>query len=311
VPTEQGRRAGAIQANDSGQGRNPRSQEEMHTMSKKLLISLAPLVAIIAFAMMPVAAQAAKCVPFTPGSIPHYCANGTRLPEFGPGISGSTKTPIIQWAKLTLGSGAAAVSCKNAVAGNVWNPEGVSPNVEKLGPAGKGEVELFATYECTVAACPLETRVTAENLPWPYETYEGTAPDPAGTLRVKNTGIRVKVGCYFPNPFPSNEAAKGQPAAVPLLFGGPGTPGGGENNPKLSLGSSGCNKPGLSLFTAASGTDAGSGELEEETGGEGRSSSPYPVKGAETGTGTGVKSGTTGTVKTCGFNNSELINAEN
>jgi hypothetical protein len=116
-------------------------------MSKKLFISLAPLLAITAFVVAPVAAQAAEG---------HYFKNSTLMAE-------GVKAPVIGWGTLTLSSPAATVTCHNAVGGEVENPTG--------GTAGKGATRQFGTWECnqTTGECKtipgvVETRVVATSL---------------------------------------------------------------------------------------------------------------------------------------------------
>jgi len=290
---------------------------------KKLLISLTPLVAYVAFATVPVASQAVICKPFKQnlGKVPHYCANAVKLEEY-PAIA-AEKTPVISWAKLALG-GATGVQCKNVVGGNVWNPDvsGTGTPAYPSNTTGQGEQETleFTTYECLLPGSTCgpgtltEARVIAENLPWTGVVREG---DGNTTLRLENNGVRVTVGCFLDNPFPPNEAAKGQPAAALVRSGGPGTPKNGANFGQLKPGANKCNGPSTDVFGPAG---EGSGELEQEKGNgnageEGQGKLLYQtngsdVKAAEPGTGTGVKAITTGTVKTCGFTTQETINVE-
>jgi len=115
----------------------------------------------------------------------------------------------------------------------------------------------------------------------------------------------------------------------------PEHPGEGENAGKLKKGDQKCTKPGLVEFEGKTpGVNEGSGELEQEIptaeaeggptavpgskpGKEGRGTlkfqtNPTDIRGpvAEPGVGTGVKAGTSGTLKACGFEKQELINTE-
>jgi hypothetical protein len=124
-------------------------------MSKKLLISLAPLVATVAFAVTPGVAQAS----------PHWYKNGVLIPA-------GTAVPTLSWGTLTLAAGTTSVSCQNAALAYSENPTG--------GGAGESETDNFATSNCTVssgeckAAEGTEIQVTPESLPWGAVLEEGT-----------------------------------------------------------------------------------------------------------------------------------------
>jgi hypothetical protein len=116
---------------------------EINTMSKKLLISLASLLA--AFAVMPVGAQAAT------GS-PHYYSGlgastileeGEKVAAVGFGTLSLTKATGIR----------ETVICHNVVGGWVENPEGSGANTGHKGPAGIGETQAFDPYECESPDC--------------------------------------------------------------------------------------------------------------------------------------------------------------
>jgi len=137
-------------------------------MSKKFLMSFAPLVAVVAFALAPAAAQA----------VPHWYVNGTRLPFT------SAKTRIKTFGVLTLHNATLGeVKCFVDDHGKIWNVN--------LTTAGMDEVQVFENYECEAkpTACPGIT-VTAEKLPWLTELTEV-----AGVIRDKIKGIQVKVVC--------------------------------------------------------------------------------------------------------------------
>src|SRR5215469_2364304 len=137
-------------------------------MLKKLFIVLAPLLAIAAFAVMPVAAQATG----------HYYSNGLKIAE------GSKKT-VIEWGTITLAGGVESspcgsrvtawhVTCHTAAGGTVENPVGGLPGV--------GATEAYAAYQCeSENAVPAGTvaRLMAEKIEngvgWPNEVIE---PEP-------------------------------------------------------------------------------------------------------------------------------------
>jgi len=144
-------------------------------MNRKFLISLAPLAAIAAFAVLPVAAQA----------VPHYYSNGT--------LNSSEPRTVEAWGTITLatvkgGVPGSFVVCHNAAAGTELNPEG--------GGAGTGATQVFATYDCeSEGICPagLSTEVLAEKLPWPSVLTE----EVVGTIRAETTGVKVFIECVL------------------------------------------------------------------------------------------------------------------
>jgi len=153
-------------------------------MRKKLFISLAPLVAVTAFVVMPAVAQA----------VPHYYVNGT--------IAAPAKVvPVLSWGKLTLEPEppvTAPTTCSNVAGAFAENPEG--------GGAGIGATEDFATYNCENAECPAGTieiggkpeekvfQVISppQDLPWPSVLTEAEA----GTIRTESKKVLVILGCY-------------------------------------------------------------------------------------------------------------------
>jgi RHS repeat-associated protein len=150
----------------------------MRTMTKKLLISVAPLIATLAFAMVPTAAQAA----------PQWYSEGSKIEENG------EKIPVVEWGNLTL-KGAAELSCHNAIGGYVENPAG--------GGAGKDATEAFATWNCVANyECPAGSRPGAapSELPW-----TGTLEEVSGKVRIQSAktvgagGTRVVIGCTAPH----------------------------------------------------------------------------------------------------------------
>ena len=99
-------------------------------MSKKF-VGLAPLLAILAFAVVPAGAQAAT---------QHFYVAGSPLAE------GTEGKDILTWGTLTTTSTAiGALVCKNTFTGHIENPTG--------GGAGKATIEGFNAYHCTNAAC--------------------------------------------------------------------------------------------------------------------------------------------------------------
>jgi hypothetical protein len=105
-------------------------------MFKKLFIGLAPLFAIAALAVMPVAAQAA---------VQHWYRAGVIIPQ-------GEVVPIVWFgselnlAQTSVGFG--EVNCKTVGGGNIENPLG--------GGAGRGSMFAAAFYECKAPKCEEE-----------------------------------------------------------------------------------------------------------------------------------------------------------
>jgi hypothetical protein len=121
-------------------------------MPKKLFISLATLVAVAAFAVMPAVSQAA----------PHVYKNGVLSPE-------GKKLRLISWGTLKLTNATLGeVICHNVFAGYGENPKG--------GGAAVGKVQAFFPYECESASClTLGGKgivAKAGKLPWKAEVIE-------------------------------------------------------------------------------------------------------------------------------------------
>ncbi len=169
-------------------------------MSRKISMSLAPLLAIAAFVIVPTAAQAV---------VGHWFANGVKLVE-SEGVS--TQNGVadvgnleeegvglgIAWGTLELKgeTGAAAggtIFCHNVAAGVNYNPIGAG--------AGKGNTETFAVFNCGGNVCkPGEaTNVAPVSLPWPTEitgTTVATMRSQAGlTAAFPTSPVRVLVTC--------------------------------------------------------------------------------------------------------------------
>jgi hypothetical protein len=141
-------------------------------MNKKFLMGLAPLLAIVAFAVAPAVSQAAE---------PCYTKSS-------PLCSSVKETPIevYAWGTLTLKTvvgGTGEVTCHNAAAGTIKNPA-----VGK----GEGETVEFATYDCAASTCPAFTKVEAESLPWPSLLEEKAPPK----IRAKTSGVKVSIACF-------------------------------------------------------------------------------------------------------------------
>jgi len=128
-------------------------------MNKKFLVGLAPLLAIVAFVVMPAASQAACTAP----ACPHIYKNGVIGKE-------GTKVRQIAWGTLKLNNATLGeVECHNVFAGFATNPVGGGP--------AAGQVQGFYPYECVDATCTTvlggkAIHVTPGKLPWSGEVFE-------------------------------------------------------------------------------------------------------------------------------------------
>jgi len=140
-------------------------------MNRKFL-GLAPLLAVVAFALMPAAAQAA----------PHWWQNGLLVEE-----GAKPGQEFIGWGNLSLSNAnTGELECQNAVGGNAENPLG--------GGVGVGKLSIFSPYNCVAAGCPaaagLEITSTPNTLPWPL-----TLEEKAGKIRAKISNIKLTIKC--------------------------------------------------------------------------------------------------------------------
>jgi hypothetical protein len=244
-------------------------------MSKKLLISLGPLFATVAFAAMPAVAQA-----------DHYEVSKEAAPV--------ERVPYISWGKLALTNteGGTPVECENAVGG--WVEKG-GENEETTG---------WTAYNCTDVECenaPVEPLVPHIGVIFENENAPETNPvqlhwpgklETQGTnVRLKSENVQVFVHCNVLSAPPKEEEETEGPLTglykhVGVEWNLPGSVTcwagpihGGTSKPKtvnqeLPI-------PGKLTFTGGNG-----GELECSNAGKGI---------------------TTGSLKTLGFNNQEEI----
>jgi hypothetical protein len=193
-------------------------------MSKKLVMGVVALSAVVALAMIPGAAEA----------VPHYKVNNAAL-------GGGKKVKSIAWGKLKNKSAAGEIACENMALGNIENPEPLATT------PGAVQTLNFVTVECTIVpACPAGTHPAAKpiggSLPW-----EGELDEEEGVIR-QSAGlkkpVKVEIGCYLNS---SDELAGG------VEFFTEGTV--HQQNPKTLAGAGGCNKPSeLEFDTPGSGT---------------------------------------------------------
>jgi hypothetical protein len=146
-------------------------------VSKKILIGLAPLLAVAAL-VVPVAAQA----------VPRYFSNNGVLKESAGKFGEAGVKEVMGWGTIDLkgetGDPAMDLKCRNVVGGMVWNPVG--------GGNGKGETQTSAVFDCETTLCAAETvvNVVPEELPWLSELSEGGL---AKTNRFRSHTEHVKI----------------------------------------------------------------------------------------------------------------------
>jgi hypothetical protein len=235
---------------------------------------LAPLLALAAFAVMPVAAQATG----------HYYSNGLKIAE------GSKKT-VIEWGTLTLagvkgGTLPNHVTCHIAAGGTVENPVG--------GGAGVGATEAFVSYQCeseNIGAKGTVTTIKAERIPpcsrgsrcpangvgWPNVLTEPEAEK----WRTESSKVELQIAGWLAEE-PETRVAGERFVEI----GGFGTETPGEGlRPETHKGTN-AGHPGSVVF------GAGSGELQAE------------VRGTE------LTVKPEGEVKTLGYLNQEMISVK-
>jgi hypothetical protein len=138
-------------------------------MSKKILISIAPLFAVAAFAVMPAVAQAQF----------HWYSNG-KIIKAGTKVAVTTHSAPLGLDFTFLG---VTITCTVKDKGTVTNPTG--------GGAGVDEITEFAYTECTPSVPPCRTGETVEfnpgKLPWKSVLVLG----PKDEIK----GIELKLEC--------------------------------------------------------------------------------------------------------------------
>ncbi len=152
-----------------GQDIRSDQQEETHTMSKKLFISLfAPLLVTAALVAMPAVASAACAAP---GKC-HYYINAVGVNKLALSENEATPGrhyPTLSWGTLDLKSSTGTeIECQNAIIGDIENPESGGP--------GRSETENWTATDCRVPGCEpnaaVEGQVVMEGLPWAAELQE-------------------------------------------------------------------------------------------------------------------------------------------
>ena len=209
-------------------------------MHNKKVISLVALLAIMAFAVVPTAAQALT----NNGSPVHWQLNGKASAT-------GTPIPVISWGTAKEESAAGTITCHNAASAN---------NTNLAGPIAHSEVILFASYECkaTGGEClpPAEERATAFNLTpdtvpntgvWPSQMQEEGLVN-EGTFRsialsgggAGENPVKVNIECY----------AGGEKVGALLFQSGPVLTETGSSTPGVLNGTT-ATKPSETTFEVA------------------------------------------------------------
>jgi len=168
-------------------------------MSKKLYGLLLPLLAVVAFASMAGAAQAAphfyKCEHFAAKThkwVDSACSveSGTNVGEYERSRLPFTgaKTRVKTFGVLTIhNEHIGEVKCFVDDHGKVWNT--------LLAEPGFDEVQFFENYECESSTSPCTSGwvLTSEGLPWPTELLAG--PPIRDKIGTAATPVKIKVVC--------------------------------------------------------------------------------------------------------------------
>lgn len=168
-------------------------------MKTKLFASLAPLLAIAAFAIVPAAAQAA----------PHWYKKGVLI--------GSTPVSVATSGMLTLNAFATAIKCKVSDTEEIWNPVG--------GGAGQDLVTNFVLTGCKIKmpspVCPPGPAVVqALGLGWPSHLF--STPPPGSVIRDEIEKVRLKFECSTGTGDEFEGSLTPLVGNGVLIFGGPG-----------------------------------------------------------------------------------------
>jgi hypothetical protein len=234
-------------------------------MKRRFLIGLAPLFAITALAVMPVAAQA---------ETQHWYRAGVKLAEASP-------QPVVTFGgkiNLSQNSALGEINCKGTGGGVIENPTG--------GGAGTGKSNAASFYECKAPQCEaevlkatgLEGRGTATTQNNPGATKEPAFPGWSNVLEESEvagtSSVREKIGeefVTFKTPSPPGmiratvicEIAVNQSPVETAIFEG-------ELKPEIGVAKSGnLNGTAASKPSTAKFEGPGTGALHSEVAGEG------------------------------------------
>jgi hypothetical protein len=166
----------------------------------KKLHSLIPLLALVAFAAIPAAAQA----------LPHWYKKGV--------IIGSSPVTVVTSGAFTVTTPSLTVKCKLSDSEEIWNPASGGP--------GQDLMTSFTFAGCknkaSSAACPKNTaEVLPNGLPWPSHLISSTSSPTV--IRDEIQKMRLIVRCLAGTvPFEYEGSLTPEVGNGALIFGGPG-----------------------------------------------------------------------------------------
>jgi hypothetical protein len=205
-------------------------------MSKKLYGALLPVIAVVAFASISGAAQAAphwyKCVHVGGGASQYRdssCSEKTGTGEYERVRLPFTeeKLRVKTFGKLALeASNGATINCFVDDHGKIWNTILEKPGLD--------EVQVFENYECTSNFCETGLAATSEGLPWPTELVAG--PPIRDKIGSAAKPVKIRLTCTKP--------------ATNLLFEG-------TLEPEFVNGTQANGGTSFTLFSATAGLKAG------------------------------------------------------
>jgi hypothetical protein len=168
-------------------------------MKRKLFALLLPVVAVVAFASMTGAAQAAPhwYICKHEAAATHEWSDSAcsvasakkgeyervRLP-----FNEAEKTAVTTFGVLTLESGGATATCSVSDRGKVWNTLLANPGLD--------EITAFENYECTSNFCTAGLSVTTAGVPWPTELIAG--PPIKDKIGTAGKPVKVTLACTTP-----------------------------------------------------------------------------------------------------------------
>jgi len=229
-------------------------------MSKKLFIGIAPLLAIVAFAAMPVAAQASQ----------HWYKNNVKQAAGKP-------IPLVSFGgavNLSQKSGIGEINCRGVGGGTIENPEG--------GGAGLSKTYESTFFECKSEGCekaaaedkiPLESfaKTNAEEYGWAGELEEaaGSPATTRETIGEPFSGTFHKYG----SPSPTHEVmalvtCETPPGFEPHIVGVEATFE-GELTPEIGVAVTNLNGSKAAVPSTAKFDGTSTGALHSEIAGEG------------------------------------------
>ncbi len=168
-------------------------------MNRKAFASLAPMLALAVFVVVPAAAQAA----------PHWYKKNVLL--------GSAPVTVATSGALTLSALGTVIKCKVSDSEEIWNPASGGPGEDLVG--------AFTLSKCKVKAaspvCPKgAAEVLASGLSWPSRLL--STPPPGPVIRDEIAGVRLTIVCSTGVGDEFVGSLTPEVGNGVLIFGGPG-----------------------------------------------------------------------------------------